>query len=62
MVNDVVSIISTVGFPIAACVAMGYVYVKEIASMKESISKLDKSIERLTEPLGCLSGEDEHEN
>lgn len=62
MVNDVVSIISTVGFPIAACVAMGYVYVKEIASMKESISKLDKSIERLTEHLGCLSGEDEHEN
>lgn len=60
--NDVVSIISTVGFPIAACVAMGYVYVKEISDMKKSISKLDKSIERLTEHLGCLNKEYEHEN
>lgn len=62
MVNDAVTIISTVGFPIAACVAMGYVYVKEIAGMKESISKLDKTIERLTEHLGCLNGENEHED
>jgi hypothetical protein len=60
--NDVVSIISTVGFPIAACVAMGYVYVKEIAGMKDSISKLDKSIEILNEHLGCLNrgGNDEN--
>lgn len=62
MVNDVVSIISTVGFPIAACVAMGYVYVKEIAGMKDSIAKLDKSINRLTEHLGCMSGDNENEN
>ena len=53
--NDVVSIISTVGFPITACVAMGYVYVKEIAGMKDSIAKLDKSIEILNEHLGCLN-------
>lgn len=60
--NDVVSIISTVGFPIAACVAMGYVYVKEIAGMKDSIAKLDKSIEILNEHLGCLNrgGNDEN--
>lgn len=62
MVNDVVSIISTVGFPIAACVAMGYVYVKEIARMKDSIAELDKSINRLTEHLGCLNGDYENEN
>ena len=60
--NDVVTIISTVGFPIAACVAMGYVYVKEISDMKESISKLDKSIERLTEHLGCINLEGKHED
>mgnify|MGYP001164423549 FL=1 len=60
--NDVVSIISTVGFPIAACMAMGYVYVKEIAGMKDSIAKLDKSIEILNEHLGCLNrgGKDEN--
>lgn len=60
--NDVVSIISTVGFPITACVAMGYVYVKEIARMKDSIAKLDKSIEILNEHLGCLNrgGNDEN--
>lgn len=60
--NDIVSIISTVGFPISACVAMGYVYVKEIAGMKDSIAKLDKSIEILNEHLGCLNrgGKDEN--
>ena len=60
--NDVVSVISTVGFPIAACVAMGWVYVKEIAEMKDSIAKLDKSIEILNEHLGCLNrgGNDEN--
>ena len=62
MANDVVTIISSVGFPIAACVAMGYVYVKEISAMKESISKLDKTIDRLTEHLGCLNREVEHED
>ena len=60
--NDVVSIISTVGFPITAWVAMGYVYVKEIAGMKHSISKLDNSINRLTEHLGCMNGDVENEN
>lgn len=60
--NDVASIISTVGFPIAACVAMGWVYVKEIAEMKDSIGKLDKSIEILTEHLGCLNRGEENEN
>lgn len=60
--NDFVSIISTVGFPIAACVAMGWVYVKEIAEMKDSIAKLDKSIEILTEHLGCLYRGEENEN
>lgn len=29
MMNDIVTIISTVGFPIAACIAMG-VYVKDV--------------------------------
>ena len=60
--NDVVSIISTVGFPIAACVAMGWVYVKEIAEMKDSIAKLDKSIEILNEHLGCLNRGGNNEN
>lgn len=59
--QDIVSIISTVGFPIAACVAMGYVYIKEISGMKESINKLDKSIELLAEHLECRK-EKEHES
>lgn len=29
MMNDIVTIISTVGFPIAACIAMG-IYVKDV--------------------------------
>lgn len=51
---DIVQIISTVGFPIAACVAMGYVYVKEIAGMRDSINNLEKSIEKLSEHIGCM--------
>ena len=52
--TDIVQVISTVGFPIAACVAMGYVYVKEIAGMRDSINKLEKSIEKLSEHIGCI--------
>ena len=52
--TDIVQVISTVGFPIAACVAMGYVYVKEIAGMRDSINKLEKSIEKLSEHIGCM--------
>ena len=51
--QDIVTIISTVGFPITACVAMGYVYIKEINGMRESISNLDKSIKLLSEHLEC---------
>lgn len=61
MVEDIVQIISTVGFPITACVAMGYVYVKEIAGMRDSISKLEKSITKLSEHIGCI-GESKNED
>lgn len=57
MIADIVQIISTVGFPIAACVAMGYVYVKEIAGMRDSINKLEKSITKLSEHIGCIGVE-----
>nr|DAW64209.1 MAG TPA: YvrJ protein family protein [Caudoviricetes sp.] len=51
--------ISTVGFPIAACVAMGYIYVKEIAGMRDSIINLEKSIEKLSEHIGCMGVKNE---
>ena len=51
--TEITQIISTVGFPIAACVAMGYVYIKEIRDMKESIANLDKTIAKLAEHLDC---------
>lgn len=57
--SDIVQIISTVGFPIAACVAMGYVYVKEIAGMRDSIINLEKSIEKLSEHIGCMGVKNE---
>lgn len=65
-VNDIVSIITTVGFPIACCVAMGY-YVKyvtdknreQIADMnrqhKEEMSTITSALNNNTVALQKLS-------
>ena len=58
MLNDIVSVISTVGFPIAMCVGMGYYLVKKDeahnAESKEFTEALNKNtlvLQKLCEKL-----------
>ena len=59
MVNDIVTIIQTCGFPIAMCVAIFWYmmqeqekHAKESTEMREAISELKIAITTLTDKIG----------
>ena len=55
MMNDVVTIISTVGFPIAACIAMG-VYVKDVtAKLTDIVIQNTTAMNRLADKIDDIS-------
>lgn len=45
--NELVTIISTVGFPIVACGALFYMINTTMKELKEAINSLDKTIQSL---------------
>lgn len=45
--NDIVQIISTVGFPIAACCGLFYLYDKTIKELTNTLNKLEIAISEL---------------
>lgn len=45
--NELVTIISTVGFPIVACGALFYMINTTMKELKEAITSLDKTIQSL---------------
>ena len=47
--NDIIQMISTVGFPIVACIVLFKLYNNTITSFKESIDNNTKAIEALKE-------------
>lgn len=55
MMNDIVSIISTVGFPIAACIAMG-VYVKDVtAKLTDIVIQNTTAMNRLADKIDDIA-------
>lgn len=66
MVNDIVTIISTVGFPIAMCIGMGYYLVKKDeahnAESKEFAEALNKNTLVLQKLCERLDMEEVQEN
>ena len=53
-VNDIVTIISTVGFPIAACIYMAYVNAKQTEAHKEEMSKMTEAVNELKVAITSL--------
>lgn len=51
MYNDIITAISTVGFPIFACCAMGFGLYKFILMHREEVGELRDTIEKNTEAL-----------
>lgn len=65
-VNDVVSIISTVGFPIAACVAlfcqsnqMQKQHKEEMDGVKEALNNNTLVVQKLVDKLSDIAGREE---
>lgn len=65
-VNDVVSIISTVGFPIAACVALFWQsnqmqkqHKEEMDGMKEALNNNTFVVQKLVDKLSDITGREE---
>lgn len=52
--STIISAISTVGFPIACCMGMGWFYVKVMRPMEETISKLSTQIALNTQSVEHL--------
>ena len=49
--SEITTIITTVGFPIAACVAMGWVYVNEIKQMTKAITDMTIAVNKLSDKI-----------
>nr|DAF67576.1 MAG TPA: YvrJ protein family protein [Microviridae sp.] len=49
--SEITTIITTVGFPIAACVAMGWLYVSEIKAMTKAIQEMTIAVTKLSDKI-----------
>ena len=57
-INSVTTLISSIGFPIVACCAMGYYITKELHEMQENMQELTLTIKELNVKLANGSGGD----
>ena len=56
-VNDVVTLISSVGFPIVACCGLFYLYDKTIKELTSTLTNINATLQRIDERLGKLEEE-----
>lgn len=56
MMEQIITVISTVGFPIAMCVIMTYYYHTSIEEMKKSLNSLNDTIVALNNKIDALIG------
>lgn len=51
MENEIVQLISTVGFPIVACVGLFYLYDKTIKDLTITLNKIDATLESMKDQV-----------
>ena len=56
MMDQIITVVSTVGFPIAMCVIMTYYYHTSIEEMKKSLNSLNDTIVALNGKIDVLIG------
>lgn len=56
MIDQIMTVVSTVGFPIAMCVIMTYYYHTSIEEMKKSLNSLNDTIVALNGKIDALIG------
>jgi len=57
-VQSISTLISSIGFPIVACCALGYYITKEMAGMQDDLKELTLTIKELNVKLGGKGGEE----
>lgn len=50
-ITTITSVISSIGFPIVACIALFYLYDKTITKLTATLDKVDKTLDKLYERL-----------
>lgn len=55
--NDVAQFISTIGFPIAACAMLFYLYDKTIKDLTLMLSKMDNTLDGISKRLDKIGDE-----
>lgn len=53
-VNDVITLISSVGFPIVACCGLFYLYDKTIKDLTSTLTNINATLKSIDERLGKL--------
>lgn len=49
--TEIASLVTTVGFPITACIAMGWLYVSEIKQMTKAIQEMTIAVTKLSDKI-----------
>lgn len=53
-VNDIITLISSVGFPIVACCGLFYLYDKTIKDLTSTLTNINATLKSIDERLGKL--------
>lgn len=61
MINEIVTAISTVGFPIAACIGLFYLYDKTIKELTVVLNKIDNTNQMILDFVKGDSEENQHD-
>lgn len=56
--GEIAQIISTVGFPIAACAGLFYLYDKTIKDLTITLAKIDATLDGIAKRLDSIEGEE----
>lgn len=54
MENEIVTLISTVGFPIVACIGLFYLYDKTIKDLTITLAKIDSTLDGIAKRLDSI--------
>ena len=56
--GEIAQIISTVGFPIAACAGLFYLYDKTVKDLTITLAKIDATLDGIAKRLDSIEGEE----
>ena len=56
--EEIAQIVSTVGFPIAACAGLFYLYDKTIKDLTITLAKIDATLDGIAKRLDSIDGEE----